>query len=155
MSSSGFPTKHFHAFLTYTVRSEWHDNFIVLDLIILIMSGEQYELWCSSVCNICTLLPLGPNILPSAQFSTHASSSTYIALRRCAFRLATPWRRVLKKLIFCQMVREFPAFYGTRRFITAFRSAYKWALTSAGRIQNAAHTRGPMRFVYLIFCGVH
>jgi hypothetical protein len=38
--------------------------------------------------------------------------------------LLTPWRRVLlEKLTGLQLVRKFPAFYGTRRFIAAFTSA--------------------------------
>ena len=34
-----------------------------------------------------------------------------------------PWSRVLEKLTGFQLVKKFPAFYGTRRFITAFTSA--------------------------------
>ena len=38
--------------------------------------------------------------------------------------LITPWSRVhLEKLTGSQLVKKFPAFYGTRRFITAFTSA--------------------------------
>jgi len=38
--------------------------------------------------------------------------------------LLTPWSRVLlDKLSGLQLVKIFPAFYGTRRFITAFTSA--------------------------------
>jgi hypothetical protein len=38
--------------------------------------------------------------------------------------LLTPWRRVLlEKLTGSQLLKNFPAFYGTRRFITAFTSA--------------------------------
>ena len=38
--------------------------------------------------------------------------------------LITPWSRVLlEKLTGLQLVKEFPAFYGTRRFITALTSA--------------------------------
>jgi len=36
----------------------------------------------------------------------------------------TPWSRVLvEKLTGLLLVKKFPAFYGTRRFITAFTSA--------------------------------
>jgi hypothetical protein len=36
----------------------------------------------------------------------------------------TPWSRVLpEKLTGLQLVKKFPAFYGTRRFITAFTTA--------------------------------
>jgi len=38
--------------------------------------------------------------------------------------LVTPWSRViLGKLTGLQLVKKFPAFYGNRRFITAFTSA--------------------------------
>jgi hypothetical protein len=38
--------------------------------------------------------------------------------------LRTPWRGVIfEKLTGCQLVKQFPAFYGTRKFITAFTSA--------------------------------
>jgi hypothetical protein len=40
--------------------------------------------------------------------------------------LLTPWRRViLEKLIGSQLVKKFPEFYGTRRFITTFTRARK------------------------------
>jgi hypothetical protein len=36
----------------------------------------------------------------------------------------TPWSRVLpEKLTGSQLVKKFPAFYGTRKFITAFTTA--------------------------------
>ena len=38
-------------------------------------------------------------------------------------RLLTAWSRVLEKLTGSQLVKKFPAFYETRRFITAFTSA--------------------------------
>jgi len=42
----------------------------------------------------------------------------------------TPWSRVLlEKLTGSQLVKKFPAFYGTRRFITPFTSARHLSLT--------------------------
>ena len=50
---------------------------------------------------------------------THARTQTYLLTY-----LLTPWDRVLlEKLTGFQLVKKFPAFYGTRRFITAFTSA--------------------------------
>ena len=44
--------------------------------------------------------------------------------------LLTPWSRVLlEKLTGLQLVKKFPAFYGTRRFITAFTSARHLSLS--------------------------
>jgi hypothetical protein len=41
--------------------------------------------------------------------------------------LLTPWSRaLLEKLTDFQLVKKFPAFYGTRRFITAFTSSRKY-----------------------------
>ena len=40
------------------------------------------------------------------------------------YYVLTPWSRVLlEKLTGFQLVKKFPAFYGMRRFITAFSSA--------------------------------
>ena len=48
----------------------------------------------------------------------------------------TPWSRVLlEKLASLQLVKKFPAFYGTRRFLTAFTSARHLALSWASPIQ--------------------
>ena len=51
--------------------------------------------------------------------------------------LLTPWSRaLLEKLTGLQLVKKFPAFYGTRRFITAFTSARHLSLTCASSIQS-------------------
>jgi len=51
--------------------------------------------------------------------------------------LLTPWSIVvLEKLAGSQLVRKFPAFYGTRRFITEFTSAHKLSLSWANSIQS-------------------
>jgi hypothetical protein len=44
--------------------------------------------------------------------------------------LLTPWSRVLlEKLTGSQLIKKFPAFYGTRKFVTAFKSARKVSLS--------------------------
>jgi hypothetical protein len=44
--------------------------------------------------------------------------------------LLTPWNRVLlEKLAGLQLVKKFPAFYGTRRFLTALTSARHLSLS--------------------------
>ena len=51
--------------------------------------------------------------------------------------LLTPWSRVLlEKLIGSQILKKFPAFYGTRRFITAFSSARHLSISRASSIQS-------------------
>ena len=49
----------------------------------------------------------------------------------------TPLSRVLlEKLTGFQQVKKFPTFYGTRRFITAFKSAHHLSLSWASSIQS-------------------
>ena len=49
----------------------------------------------------------------------------------------TPWSRViLEKPTGSQLVKNFPAFYGTRRFMTAFTSARQLSLSWASSIQS-------------------
>ena len=51
--------------------------------------------------------------------------------------LLTPWLRVLlKKLTVSQLVKKFPAFHGTRRFITALTSVRHLSLSLASPIQS-------------------
>jgi hypothetical protein len=51
--------------------------------------------------------------------------------------LITPWSRVLlEKLIGSQQVKKFSAFYGTRRFITAFTRARHLSLSWPSSIQS-------------------
>jgi len=51
--------------------------------------------------------------------------------------LLTPWSRVLlEKLIGSQLVKKFPAFYGTRWFIAAFTSARRLSLSWAGSVYS-------------------
>ena len=52
--------------------------------------------------------------------------------------LLTPWSRVLlEKLASLQLVKNFPAFYGTRRFLTALTSARHLSLSWASPIQSS------------------
>jgi hypothetical protein len=51
--------------------------------------------------------------------------------------LLTPWSRVLlEKLTGLQLVKKFPAFYGTRRFITTFISARHLSTSWVSSIQS-------------------
>ena len=51
--------------------------------------------------------------------------------------LLTPWSRVLlENLTGSQLVKKFPAFYGTRRFITAFTAARHLSLSWARSIHS-------------------
>ena len=52
---------------------------------------------------------------------------------KCSYLLTyllTPWSRVLlEKLAGLQLVKKFPAFYGTQRFLTALTSALHLSLS--------------------------
>jgi hypothetical protein len=50
-------------------------------------------------------------------------------------QLLTPWSSVLEKLTGFQPVKKFPAFYGTRRFITVFTIARHLSLSWASSIR--------------------
>jgi len=50
--------------------------------------------------------------------------------------LLTQWGRVLEKSTGPQLVKKIPAFYGTRRFITAFTSARHLSLSWTSSIQS-------------------
>ena len=66
------------------------------------------------------------NVKPSGMWSNHLL--TY---------LLTPWYRVLlEKLTGLQLVKKFPAFHGTQRFITALTSVRHLSLSWASPIQS-------------------
>ena len=58
---------------------------------------------------------------------------TYLLMHSVTHSLThslTPWSRVLlEKVTGLQLVKKFPAFYGTQRFITAFTSAHHLSLS--------------------------
>ena len=64
--------------------------------------------------------------------------------------LLTPWSRVLlEKLTGFQLVKKFPAFYGTRRFITAFTNARQLSLSWASSIQSIPPHPTSWRYIIL------
>ena len=50
--------------------------------------------------------------------------------------LLTPWRRVLLEKLTGFVIKKFPAFYGTRKFITVLKSARHLSLSWANSIQS-------------------
>jgi hypothetical protein len=60
-----------------------------------------------------------------------------VKVKALKMHLLTPGSRVLlEKLIGLQLVKKFPAFYGTRRFITVFTSARHLSVSSVSSIQS-------------------
>jgi len=67
------------------------------------------------------------------------------------YYLLTPWSRVLlKKLTGSQLVKKFPTFYETQRFITAFTSACHLSLSSARSIQSMPQNSTSWRSILIL-----
>ena len=65
--------------------------------------------------------------------------------------LLTPWCRVLlEKLTDLQLVKKFPAFHGTRRFITALTSVRHLSLSWSSPIQSIYTHPTSWRSMYLV-----
>ena len=86
--------------------------------------------------------PRSPQWSPSLQFPQQGPMFVpCTCLRNCLYSrkvdLLTPWCRVLLvKLTGLQLVKKFPAFHGTRRFITALTSVRHPSLCWASPIQS-------------------
>jgi len=67
--------------------------------------------------------------------------------------LLTPWNRViLEKLTGSQLVKKFPAFYRTRRFITALTSARHLSLSSATQQHSRMENKYTSDSWHLVSC---
>jgi hypothetical protein len=65
-------------------------------------------------------------------------------------------RVILEKLVFAQLIGIFPAFYGTRRFITVFTRTRHWSQSRARCIQSTSYNifkriRRQQEIFYIIF----
>ena len=90
---------------------------------VVVKLGEtQNSQFCTSAAMSCTC-----NLLIIV-FTCLSYENTY---------LLTPWcRALLEKLTGLQLVKKFPAFHGTRRFITALTSVRQLSLSWASPIQS-------------------
>ena len=72
----------------------------------------------------------------------------------CCNYLLTPWcRALLEKLTGLQLVKKFPAFHGTRRFITALTSVRHLYLSWASPIQSIYPH--PISWRYILIFSTH
>jgi len=86
---------------------------------------------------------------------TPSLSHSYLLTYLLITYLLTPWSRVLlEKLTGSQPVKKFPAFYGARRFITAFTSAHHLPLSWASSIQSTPPHPTSFRSIYASVCQV-
>ena len=75
--------------------------------------------------------------IKSAGFVLDNASRLKIAQALLIIYILTPWCRVLlEKLTGLQLVKKFPAFHGTRRFITALTTVRHLVLSWASPIQS-------------------
>ena len=105
---------------------------------------------CLEFCQcllLCTLIPKNWSFCPHSAFMCFAwfSKSTTITY------LLTPWCRVLlEKLTGLQLVKKFPAFHGTRRFITALTSVRHLSLSWASQIQSIYPHPTSWRYILIL-----
>ena len=77
---------------------------------------------------------------------------TIVGIQTQQYSLFTPYSRdLIEKLNGSQTVKKFPAFYGTRRFITAFTSARYLSLSWARSIQSMPSHTTSWRSILILF----
>jgi hypothetical protein len=90
---SGFPTRTVHTFLPSPMRATCPANFILLDLLCLVISSDYYKLWSCPLCNFLhspvTSSLLGPNIPLSTLFSNTLSLCISLNVRE---QVSHPYR---------------------------------------------------------------
>jgi len=85
-----------------------------------------------------------------------SSGSQQSAIYDTVTYLLTPWCRVLlEKLTGLQLVKKFPAFHGTRRFITALTSVRHLSLSWASPIQSIYPHPTSSRSVLILSTHLH
>ena len=76
----------------------------------------------------------------------------YLLSNIYTYLLLTPWRRVLlEKLTGLQLVKKFPTFYGTWRFITAYTRVCHLSLSWASSIQSIPPHPTSWRSILILF----
>jgi len=95
----------------------------------IIPSDEENPGLSPPSCRVCTSKS---NQMPAVRFPAGGETSPHRILQ-----WLTLYSRVfLEQLTVCHLVKKFPAFYGTRRFITAFTSARYLSLSWVSSIHS-------------------
>jgi len=93
------------------------------------MAESKFSLFLKpQICHLSALL--STSILPPLFLERKGPPSKLLTY------LLTPWCRVLEKRTALQLVKKFPAFHGTRRFITALTSVRHLSLSWSSPIQS-------------------
>ena len=82
---------------------------------------------------------------------THQKPYKCTVYIKSTYSLLTPWSRVLLEKLTClQLVKKFPVFYGTRRFITVFTSACHLSQSWASSIQSIPPQPTSLRSILIL-----
>ena len=102
----------------------------------------------------CTTLKFTSSHYPSITFTDIYTLKNYLLTYLLPYWLS-PWSRaLLEKLTGFQLVKKFPTFYGTRRFITAFTSARHLSLSWARSIRSMHPHPTSWRSILILFSQV-
>jgi hypothetical protein len=107
---------------------------------------DKFEM--SRFCSQYFSFPL--SVLFDQCFISFFHNPWYVTLAVLTY-LLTPWSRVLlEKLTGFQLVKKFPAFYGTLRFITSFTTACRLSLSWASSIQSIPPHSTSLRSILIL-----
>ena len=100
-------------------------------------AAENVHLWIVTLRLKRVTWPVIKNVMMMMMIMTRIMTLILGLIKGFLTYLHTPWSSVLlEKLTGSQSVKKFPAFYGTRRFITAYTRARHLSLSWARSIQS-------------------